>query len=113
MLKSNLSCVNQNNQETLYRIEKNNKVGYIDSTGKEVIKPQYMAGSAFFDGLALVKVDTIAPDSFSDGNYYKYGYIDKNNNFIIISHRSLFLMLPLKLVLIHFFSQPSITAFTT
>ena len=91
----------------LYVIEEDGKYGYIDSVGAIVIKPQYIFGSNFREGLALVVVDTlirnISPNlsnnkntidsvlakfhGISFGNIpvitFKYGYIDANNKFVI------------------------------
>lgn len=91
------SCSNQNSEEYLYPIKKDKKAGYIDSTGKEVIKPQYLFGSAFNEGLAMVTVDTIMVEIKSRKHFIndsiikykdfkriiKYGYIDCKNNFVI------------------------------
>jgi hypothetical protein len=52
--------------------EKDKKLwGFIDKTGKWVIRPSYHDASSFYEGLASVKVNN------------KYGYIDKQGNFII------------------------------
>ncbi len=45
--------------------------GYIDKTGKFVIKPQFNEAEPFFEDLAAVEVDK------------KYGYIDKKGNFFV------------------------------
>ena len=45
--------------------------GYVDTTGKVVIKPQYDMAAEFSEGLALVKVDD------------KYGFIDKTGEMVI------------------------------
>ena len=37
-------------------VSKNNLIGYIDRTGKEVIKCKYSDGSNFYEGLALVEL---------------------------------------------------------
>lgn len=47
------------------------KFGYIDSTGKMVIEPQYDEGKRFSEGLASVNING------------KIGFIDKNGDFII------------------------------
>jgi hypothetical protein len=52
--------------------EKDEKLwGFIDKTGKWVIRPLYHDASSFHEGLASVKMNT------------KYGYIDKKGDFII------------------------------
>ena len=45
--------------------------GFIDKTGKWVIRPSYQAAKNFSDGVAAVRVNN------------KYGYIDKKGDFII------------------------------
>jgi hypothetical protein len=45
--------------------------GFIDKTGKWVIRPSYQAAKNFCDGVAAVRVNN------------KYGYIDKKGDFII------------------------------
>lgn len=39
----------------LIRIEENNKVGYINSDGKLMVKPKYISGTDFYKGYAVVK----------------------------------------------------------
>jgi len=51
--------------------ELNQKWGYIDINGKEVIKPQFAGAAAFSQGLAAVKIDSL------------WGYIDKTGKMII------------------------------
>jgi WG containing repeat len=50
------------------------KTGYIDRTGKQVIKPQFADAEAFSEGLACVRVDKIDA---------KYGFIDKEGTLVI------------------------------
>jgi hypothetical protein len=56
--------------EGLVRVEIDGKHGYIDTTGRIVIKPQFDAASHFWQGLALVEVDK------------GYGYIDTAGQYI-------------------------------
>ena len=86
-------------EESLLRLKVNEKYGYYDINGKEVIQPQFDGASGFSEGLAKVKLAgkygyidktgqiTIPPqfdyaDDFSEGLAVvgiddKYGYIDK------------------------------------
>ena len=41
--------------KNLIRIEKNMKVGYIDTEGNEIVKPKFLYGSDFYKGYAIVK----------------------------------------------------------
>ena len=54
----------------LYRISVNQKVGFIDRTGKIVIKPKFKKAYNFYEGLACVKIGK------------KYGYIDNTGKYI-------------------------------
>lgn len=88
--------------EYLYKIFKDGKYGFIDSTGTEIIKPQYILAIGFSDGLALVVTDTtlIYPNlvDFNSKKYssiyqsliksdtlieFKYGYINVKNKMVI------------------------------
>jgi hypothetical protein len=55
----------------LFSIEVKGRTGYIDSTGKIVIKPQFDEAWTFSEGLAPVRVDD------------KWGYIDETGKIII------------------------------
>lgn len=58
--------------EGLAAIEASNKLwGFIDGTGKLVIKPQFNSAESFSDGVACVLTDT------------GYGFIDKTGRFVI------------------------------
>lgn len=56
---------------TLFRIEQNGKVGFIDNTGKIIIKPQFDDGWGFDEGLAPVRVGS------------EWGFIDETGKIII------------------------------
>lgn len=86
---------------SLYRIQKDGLYGFIDSTGREVIAPQYIIADRFSEGLALVVVDTtkISTRDFTGCKtfmdtlrmsldnpvvtQYRYGYIDYRNKIIV------------------------------
>lgn len=55
----------------LFKITQNDKTGYINNKGKIVIKPIFLNGSDFSEGLAAVRL-----------NGY-YGFIDKTGRFVI------------------------------
>jgi len=98
------SC-SQPSADTLYPIVVNNKVGYIDSTGKVIIQPHFLSGEDFSEGLANVRLEgtygyinatgewAIAPQydyaaPFSQGLAVVYldgiaGCIDKKGVFIV------------------------------
>lgn len=57
--------------EGLVAIEKDNKVGYMDNTGKVVITPRFDFAGMFSDGVAPVKKDGL------------YGFIDKTGQLVI------------------------------
>ena len=57
--------------EGLARVLLNNKLGFIDKTGKEVIPIKYDDASSFSEGLASVSLN------------YKYGFIDKTGKEVI------------------------------
>lgn len=54
-----------------FMIVENDKVGYINSTGKVIIQPVYLSGADFSEGLAAVRVGG------------KYGFIDPYGKFVI------------------------------
>lgn len=58
-------------ESDLARVFRNKKFGFVNSTGKEVIKAEYDDAGIFSDGLAAVKVDG------------KWGYIGPTNKFIV------------------------------
>jgi hypothetical protein len=55
----------------LFPISQKSQTGYIDRTGKIIIKPQYDLGCNFAEGLARVQV----------GN--QWGYINKTGQYVI------------------------------
>lgn len=66
----------------LWPISVEGKWGYINSTGKVVIKPQYAKADQFSEGLAVVSVfGTSETDRVFDRTYD--GFIDKNGEFVI------------------------------
>lgn len=86
-----VSC--SNNNDPLYRIQKNGLYGFIDSIGNVVIKPQYKYVGYFNkDGYATVitqvkyeiKKTNLAYANGADTLLvFKYGFIDKNNSLIV------------------------------
>lgn len=56
LLLASIGC-KQAQDIPLFRIAVQNKTGYIDSTGKVVIQPQFHNGSEFSEGLAAVRQD--------------------------------------------------------
>jgi len=59
------------NNHLLFLIQENGKKGYIDVTGKEVIKPIFLEAGEFSDGLAYARISG------------KYGYINQTGQFAI------------------------------
>lgn len=57
--------------QALTRIVENNRVGYIDSTGRKIIKPVFREGSLFSERLAPVRKNGL------------YGYIDESGEYRI------------------------------
>lgn len=55
----------------VFKIIENDKIGYIDSTGRVVIKPIFLSGDNFSEGVANVRLNGT------------YGYIDKTGEFVI------------------------------
>lgn len=92
-------------ESNLYRINIDGKLGYIDSLGNIKISPKYIYAGNFNEGLAMVVIDTIPFKNEKIENLeslslterielasnprkkykkiLKYGYIDKENNFVI------------------------------
>ncbi|MFN8361661.1 MAG: WG repeat-containing protein [Candidatus Kapaibacterium sp.] len=59
------------NHTPLFQITENDKIGFIDSTGRVVIPPQFRSAGDFSEGLASVRLSGT------------YGYIDATGTFII------------------------------
>lgn len=62
--------VNYNNGP-LFRIEENDRVGYINAQGEIVIKPVYLSGNEFSEALAAVRINGL------------YGFIDETGKTVI------------------------------
>ncbi|MCI0472893.1 MAG: WG repeat-containing protein, partial [Ignavibacteria bacterium] len=67
------SAGNVSDSNPLFRIEADGKYGYIDTTGKIIIKPQFDNARDFYEGLAVVGIGQ------------KWGYIDKTGMIVIES----------------------------
>lgn len=76
-----ISC-SRNDNKQLYYINKENKCGFIDSTGKEIIPPKYKMAFDFKEGIALV-VTSFGKYSLGKYSTCKYGYINTYGEFII------------------------------
>jgi hypothetical protein len=57
--------------EGLVSVEQNNKIGFIDKAGRQVIPPRYQNAGPFSEGLAAVRIKG------------KYGYIDRSGKMVI------------------------------
>lgn len=66
-----VSSVTGQENEKLYPITNNNLLGYINSKGEQVIKPQYHSAGQFSEGVAAARLNGT------------YGYINQTGNFII------------------------------
>lgn len=66
-------CLGQNNNSDkhLFPITEQNKIGFIDSSGKIIIKPVFLSAGEFSEGLAPARIAGT------------YGYIDKTGKFVI------------------------------
>lgn len=67
------------NTEHLFRIEVDEKNGFINEYGEVVIPPEYIYATDFIDNVALVVTDTIFSNDINKFSY-KYNYINKRNN---------------------------------
>lgn len=68
-------------QEGLARITRNNKTGFVNKEGKEVIPCKYDGAAMFCEGMTSVCEDHLLPEEeqTDEIDYYStYGYIDKN-----------------------------------
>jgi len=66
----NFSSAQNTSGNSLIRIFSENKVGYIDTTGKLIIPPKFANAYEFYDGLAAARVNS------------KYGFINTNGEFV-------------------------------
>ena len=57
-------------------VVKDGRYGYFDTLGNQRIPFNYLAGSSFNEGLAVVAVNI-------DSNFIQYGFIDQNGTFVI------------------------------
>lgn len=91
-----LTTACNHNPGPLYRIERDQKFGYIDTLGNEVIPPQYILAGDFVRDLAYVITDTTRVHEEGTRDYLgmefpysvdtlfvTYGFINKNNKFEI------------------------------
>ena len=82
----------------LFPIQENGLYGYIDSLGNHIIEPQFLWGSSFANGVAMVVVDTIYKeymnsDMMEAGEvseplkeyrmFVKYGFINRSGEFVL------------------------------
>ncbi|MES2764758.1 MAG: WG repeat-containing protein [Bacteroidota bacterium] len=65
------TCKSQTSEIRLFQIFENGKIGFIDSTGKVVIKPVFLSAGEFSEGLASARINGT------------YGFIDATGNFVI------------------------------
>jgi len=70
-------------QKILYPIVHNSLWGYIDSSGTEIIEPQFLQAGQFSDGYAFVKKGSNVHEGFSIVD--DFGYINTMNEFQSIS----------------------------
>ena len=66
-----LVCCNHRRNISLFPIEVNDRIGYIDSSGSIVIEPVFRRAGLFSNGLAVAREDG------------QYGYINKTGEFVI------------------------------
>ncbi len=62
--------------EGIIRARKENLFGFYDTTGREIIAPQWPSAGGFVNGKAVVGVQT-------DSNIIEYGYIDTKGNWVL------------------------------
>ncbi len=75
----------QEHSDDLTPIQVNGKWGYVDNSGKIVIKPQFSRASEFSDGLALVWTGGAALFDPVVTSFVKMGYIDRTGRWVIHS----------------------------
>ena len=66
------SCAFAQENNSPRPIQQNGKWGYIDSTGKIVIKPQFVSAEEFSEGLAAI-----------ENEHGKHGFIDESGAIVI------------------------------
>src|SRR5437867_8737168 len=72
----------QHKTDALFPVIVKGKRGYIDSTGRIVIKPRFGYASGFSDGIALVKINK--DDALTDEPQgIQFGYIDYSGSIVI------------------------------
>lgn len=69
--------------EKLAAVKINNLWGFIDTTGKMVIKPHFMSVGNFHEGKAVARISTKIYLGGLFGHKSRTGYIDRNGHFII------------------------------
>ncbi len=62
---------NDKEGDALFKIKRNDKIGFINIIGQEIIKPVFWSAGDFSEGLASARIDG------------SYGYIDKTGKFVI------------------------------
>ncbi len=62
--------------EGIIRARKDQLYGYYDTTGREIIAPQWRSAGGFVSGMAVVGVQT-------DSNITEYGYIDTHGRWVL------------------------------
>ena len=72
------SCTYDADMGHLYKIEVNERNGFINEFGKEVIPAEYLYATDFEDGIALVVTDTLFTNDYKEFRL-KYNYINKRN----------------------------------
>ena len=65
------SCKTQTKNNHLFQIIEDNKIGFINSEGKIIIKPQFLAAGEFSEGLASVRING------------RYGFINDSGQVVI------------------------------
>jgi hypothetical protein len=77
--------------EPLFKVESEDKIGYINATGKEIIKPKFRNGFDFNEGLAPVRLNGYFGFIDSEGKFIiepKYDYATHFLNGIALVHQS-------------------------
>ena len=82
IIKSNYLRVNNFSEGLASVCTQRNECGYIDKTGKFIIKPAFVRADDFNDGLAVVKIG-IKTDIQGTKMEYKEGVIDKLGRYVV------------------------------